>query len=166
MDTQNNYWKEQYELLFKEFLRQQEQLKQWEAGGILWTWTDIESYALDDINIRLSQAECEAILKEVVDSHDPNRGITWMVIDKAIRTAKGLLPIALLDYIQAPATLTTVSPNRSSQITYGSKSDILRFLRTHGFFNSSTPIIQRDQLLGLNSGYAWTSNYGQHSISF
>lgn len=160
------YWKEQYETLFKEFLRQQEQLKQWEAGGILWTWTDVESYALDDLNVRLSQAECEAILKDVVDSHDPNRGITWMVIDKAIRTAKGLLPIALLDYIQAPATLTMVATDRTSQTTYTSKSDILRYLRTHGFFNDSNPVLQKQQLQGLTSGYAWASAYGTHSISF
>jgi hypothetical protein len=164
--TETQYWQERHEALLQMVTQQKQQLEQWEAGGILWTWTDVESYALDDLNVRLSRAECEAILKDVVDSHDPNRGVTWMVIDKAIRTAKGLLPIALLDYIQAPATISLMAVDRTSQTTYTSKSDILRYLRTHGFFNDSNPVLQKQQLQGLTSGYTWASGYGTHSISF
>lgn len=84
METQNNYWKEQYEMLFKEFLRQQEQLKQWEAGGILWTWTDVHTYASDELGIRLSQAECETILENAIEDHDADQGITWDTFRNAI----------------------------------------------------------------------------------
>lgn len=78
--TSEQYWKEQYELLFKSFLQQQESLKQWEAGGILWTWTDVHIYASDEMGISLSQSEAESILSEVVQNHDADQGVSWLTI--------------------------------------------------------------------------------------
>jgi len=166
MKTSEQLWKEQYELLLQAYTSQQIELAQWRAGGILWTWEDVQSYGSDDLNLRLSQSECEAILKDVIESHDPNRGITWMVIDRAIRKAKDLMPISLTDFIPTPAILHLVSPDLTSQHEYTSKRDILRYLRSHGFFASDTPSIQKQQLQGLVSGYTWDTAYGKHSIKF
>jgi len=82
--TSEQYWKEQYELLFKSFLQQQESLKQWEAGGILWTWTDVHIYASDEMGISLSQAEAESILSKVIRKHDADQGVSWLTIRNEI----------------------------------------------------------------------------------
>lgn len=77
METQNNYWKEQYELLLKEYSRVRQQLDQWQAGGILWTWEDVHTYASDELGIRLSMEDCKTILTNAIESHDADQGITW-----------------------------------------------------------------------------------------
>ena len=82
--TEAQLWKEQYELLFKTFLQQQASLKQWEAGGVLWTWTDVHIYASDEMGVSLSQAECEAILSEVIENHDADQGVSWLTIRNEI----------------------------------------------------------------------------------
>jgi alanine dehydrogenase len=82
--TEAQYWKEQYELLFKTFLQQRETIKQWEAGGILWTWTDVHIYASDEMGISLSQAEAEGILAEVIQNHDADQGVSWLTIKTEI----------------------------------------------------------------------------------
>ncbi len=88
MKTSEQYWKEQYELLFKTFLQNQETLKQWEAGGILWTWEDIHIYASDEMGYNLSQTEAEGILKKVIRQHDADQGVSWLTIRNAIRQFK------------------------------------------------------------------------------
>jgi hypothetical protein len=80
MENTENYWQHQYEMLFKQFLRQQNELKQWEAGGILWTWTDVHILASDEMGIRLSQDDCEIILSDVIENHDADQGVTWLTI--------------------------------------------------------------------------------------
>jgi hypothetical protein len=80
MKTSEQYWKEQYELLFKTFLQNQETLKQWRAGGILWTWEDVHIYASDEMGYNLSQAEAEGILAEVIENHDADQGVSWLTI--------------------------------------------------------------------------------------
>ena len=82
--TSEQYWKEQYELLFKTFLQQRETIKQWEAGGILWTWTDVHIYASDEMGVSLSQAEAEGILSEVIQNHDADQGVSWLTIRNEI----------------------------------------------------------------------------------
>jgi len=159
-------FKEAYETLLREYATIRQQLDQWQTGGILWTWEDVHLYASDELSIRLTTDEAKAILAEVIENHNPDRGVTWMVIDKAIKKAKDLLPISLSDYTPAPATLRLVAPDRTSEITYTSKTDILRYLRTHGFFGSNNSAAQRDQLLELVSGYRWHTAHGQHSIVF
>jgi hypothetical protein len=164
--TEAQMWKEQYELLLKAYTAQQNKLEQWEAGGILWTWEDVQTYGSDDLNVSLSEEEAKAMLKEVIENHNPDRGVTWMVIDRAIKKAKGLLPISLSDFTPAPATFRLVASDRTSEITYTSKTDILRYLRLHGFFSSNNQHIQKAELESLQSGYTWVSAHGQHSINF
>jgi hypothetical protein len=164
--TETQLWKEQYELLLKAYTAQQKQLEQWQAGGILWTWEAVQSYGSDDLNVSLSEEEAKAILKDVIENHNPNSGVTWMVIDRAIKKAKDLLPISLTDFITSPATLRLVAPDGTSERTYTSKTDILRYLKYHGFFSSRDQHIQKAVLESVHSGYTWVSAHGQHSIIF
>ena len=73
--------------LIAEVERLREQLAQWEAGGILWTWEDVEAYAADEMDLTLSEEECRAILKAVIEAHDPCQGITWTDFHKPIEAA-------------------------------------------------------------------------------
>ena len=76
--TEAQLWKQQYETLLKEYSRVRKELDEWEAGGILWTWTDVQCYADQDMNgLQLTEQECKAILNQVVGNHDAHRGITW-----------------------------------------------------------------------------------------
>lgn len=77
-NQETNLWKQQYETLLKEYSRIRKELDEWEAGGILWTWTDVQCYASDDMyGLRLTEHQCKDILNQVVGNHDANRGITW-----------------------------------------------------------------------------------------
>lgn len=76
--TEAQLWKQQYETLLKEYSRVRKELDEWEAGGILWTWTDVECYASDEMDgLRLTEQQCKDILHEVIRHHDANTGITW-----------------------------------------------------------------------------------------
>jgi hypothetical protein len=77
METQNNYWQERHEALLKMYIQQKQQLDQWQAGGILWTWEDVHTYASDELGIRLSMEDCKTILDNAIGSHDADQGITW-----------------------------------------------------------------------------------------
>lgn len=78
-------FKEAYETLLKEYSRVRQQLDQWQAGGILWTWTDVHTYASDEMGISLSQDDCEIILAEVIENHDADQGVTWATFRNAIQ---------------------------------------------------------------------------------
>lgn len=73
--------------LIAETERLREQLAHWEAGGILWTWEDVETYASNELYLTLSEEQCRAILKAVIGAHDPDCGITWADFHKAIEAA-------------------------------------------------------------------------------
>lgn len=76
--TEENLWKQQYETLLKEYSRVRKELDEWEVGGILWTWTDVECYASDEMDgLHLTEQQCKDILHEVIKYHDANTGITW-----------------------------------------------------------------------------------------
>lgn len=76
--TESQLWKEQYETLLKEYSRVRKELDEWEAGGILWTWTDVECYASDEMDgLRLTEQQCKDILADVIRHHDACIGITW-----------------------------------------------------------------------------------------
>ena len=94
--------------LIAEIQRLREQLAQWEAGGILWTWEDVEVYAADEMDLTLSEEQCRAILRAVIEAHDPCRGITWTDFHKAIEAAaeaeeqkKAMLFAAAPDMLEA-----------------------------------------------------------------
>jgi len=83
--TEAQLWKEQYETLLKEYSRVRKELDEWEAGGILWTWTDVECYASDEMyGLRLTEEQCKDILNQVVGNHDACHGITWSDFHSAI----------------------------------------------------------------------------------
>lgn len=76
--TEAQLWKQQYETLLKEYSRVRKELDEWEAGGILWTWTDVECYAEEEMDgLHLTEQQCKDILHEVIRHHDANTGITW-----------------------------------------------------------------------------------------
>jgi len=79
METSEQLWKEQYELLLQAYTSQQNELAQWRAGGILWTWEDVH-YASDEMGYSLSQADAEGILAEVIENHDADQGVSWLTI--------------------------------------------------------------------------------------
>jgi hypothetical protein len=83
--TEAQLWKEQYELLLKAYTAQQKQLEQWEAGGILWTYEDVQTYASEEMGIRLSEDQAKTILEKVIGQHDADQGITWLTFRGAIK---------------------------------------------------------------------------------
>lgn len=82
--TEAQLWKEQYETLLQAYTTQQNELDDWRAGGILWTWTDVHLYASDEMGISLSQAEAEGILSDVIQNHDADQGVSWSTIRNEI----------------------------------------------------------------------------------
>ena len=54
---------------------------------IRWHWKDVQG--LDDSEVPLTQAECEAILIEAVNNHDPQEGLNWEILLEAIYKLRG-----------------------------------------------------------------------------
>ena len=86
--TEAQLWKEQYELLLKAYTAQQNKLEQWEAGGILWTYWDVQTYASEEMGIRLPEDQAKAILDKVISQHDADQGVSWLTIRNAIEQFK------------------------------------------------------------------------------
>lgn len=84
MNTTETYWQERHEALLKMYTQQRQQLEQWEAGGILWTWEDVHTYASDELGISLSMEDCKTILSNTIESHDADQGITWQTFRNEI----------------------------------------------------------------------------------
>ncbi len=77
-------------LFAKHQLKRKQPLLQPDSAGymyIRWHWKDV--LALDDCDVPLTQADCEAILSQVVNAHDPQDGINWDIILEAIYKYRG-----------------------------------------------------------------------------
>lgn len=56
----------------------------------IWKASDIEEYALDEMDIELTSEEISTVLHSLHTNHDSSQGINWDVIESAITSVVGV----------------------------------------------------------------------------